>query len=246
MFPLPSEAKIGGGRLGALPIIVDFLRTIQVRDLIDFAVPPHPLHDVTHGDCIEALLCAIFLGTHTLFHVEQTLEPYDLERLFGKKGIESGHFNDTRLGEALDALYAKTPELFASIVSQAIEAFQVIIKRLHLDTTNIALYGSYDNPLEFLLPEDHIPSVPNYGKSKIGRSDLKQLVFGMTMMQEGIPIYGRTRDGNTSDVVEFRHHMEILASMLKDLQDVILVADSKLCTGPTLHQAYSLGSISMS
>lgn len=224
--------------LGPLPIVMKYLREMKVREIIDQAASPHLLNGVSHGEVIEALLCAIFLGTHTLSHVSQTLARFDLAGLFEHPGLTSDSFNDTRIGETLEALYGKTENLFASVVFRGMQAFQVSVNRIHTDSTTIVLHGTYDNtPCSPIKP----PPIPAYGKSKDHRPDLKQLLFSLSVSDEGIPIFGRVADGNTSDVTEFRLHLEKLASMLEDLRDLILVADCKLCTDPTLALAHSLG-----
>ena len=233
--------SLEGGLLGPLPVVMKYLRKLKVRDIIDAAAPSDPRHKVTHGECIEALLCSIFLKNHTLSHVSQTLSAYDLPAIFGKPGVQAELFHDYRLGEALDALYGKTEALYAEVVFRGLEAFQIALKRLHLDSTTVSLHGQYVgafDPLACLIKE---PPRPDYGKSKDHRDDLKQLVMSLTVGDYGGPVYGRVTHGNTSDVEEFRHHLDSLAGMLGDLRDTLLVADCKLCTGPTLAQAFDLG-----
>ncbi len=242
MYTAQQQAPdVQTGDLGPLPIVMNYLRELKVREIIDKAVPPHALHNVTHGECVEALLCAIFLGTHTLSHVAETLERYDLPDLFNHPGLSSEQFNDTRIGETLDALYGKTENLYAEIVLRGIQAFHLKIRRIHTDSTTLKLHGAYDSILEveqsFIKP----PPIAAFGKSKDHRPDLKQLLFSLSVSNEGIPIFGRVTDGNTSDVTEFRLHLEKLAAMLEDLREIILVADSKLCTDPTLTLAHNLG-----
>lgn len=235
---LSNAPEVRIADLGPLPIVMHYLRRLQVREVIDGAAHSHALNRVTHGEVVEALLCAIFLGTHTLSHVSETLSRYDLPALFGRPHLTSDLFNDTRIGETLDALFGKTESLFADIVFRGMEAFDLRVRRIHIDSTTLMLHGSYDHPELFL----HNPApVAAYGKSKDHRPDLKQLLFSLSVTDEGIPIFGRVADGNTSDVPEFRLHLEKLATMLEDLREIILVADCKLCTDPTLALAHSLG-----
>lgn len=236
--PLQDVPVVQAVELGPLPIVMKYLRDMKVREMIDQAVSPHSLHGVTHGEVIEALLCAIFLGTHTLSHVTETLARYDLAELFKHPGLTSDFFNDTRIGETLDALYGKTEKLFSDVVFRGMQTFQLSANRIHIDSTTLVLHGTYDT-----IPNSPIkpPPVPAFGKSKDHRPDLKQLLFSLSVSNEGIPLFGRVADGNTSDVTEFRLHLEKLAMMLEDLRDIILVADCKLCTDPTLALAHSLG-----
>lgn len=238
VHPIQAAPIVQSHELGPLPIVMKYLREMKVREIIDQAVLPHALNGVSHGEVIEALLCAIFLGTHTLSHVAETLARYDLSGLFEHPNLTSDSFNDTRIGETLDALYGRTEKLFADIVFRGIQAFQVSVNRIHTDSTTVVLHGTYDDiPISPIKP----PPVPAFGKSKDHRPDLKQLLLSLSVSNEGIPIFGRVADGNTSDVPEFRLHLEKLASMLEDLRDLILIADCKLCTDPTLALAHSLG-----
>ncbi|MBF0500729.1 MAG: DUF4277 domain-containing protein, partial [Candidatus Riflebacteria bacterium] len=55
---LQRSPEVHCAELGPLPIVMHYLRQLQVRDLIDKACPPHSLQDVTHGECIEGFLLA--------------------------------------------------------------------------------------------------------------------------------------------------------------------------------------------
>jgi len=235
------EPVSGGGRLSALPVLMSYLRRLRVRELIDEVVPKHELHVVSHGECIEAMLCSIFVGTHTLSKIEHVLAGFDLDYLFGRPGLRSDFFNDTRLGEALDALYGKTERLQSAIVFAGLREFGIKVCRIHLDSTTVSVYGDYDSILEVEASLIKRPPIPAFGYSKDHRPDLKQLLISMSMCDVGIPLYGRVQDGNVSDIEEFRHHLEKLAGMLDTLRDIVLVADCKLCTDTTLAMAYELG-----
>lgn len=230
-----------GGRLSALPVLMNYLRRLRVRELIDEAAPKHELHFVSHGECIEAMLCSIFTGTHTLSKIEHVLSGFDLDYLFGHTGLRSEHFNDTRLGEALDALYGKTDRLQSAIVFAGLGEFGIKVRRVQLDSTTVSVYGDYDSILEVEASLIKRPPIPAFGFSKDHRPDLKQMLISMSMCDVGVPLYGRVQDGNVSDIEEFRHHLEKLAGMLESLRDIVLVADCKLCTDPTLAMAYELG-----
>ena len=143
-FALQIAPEVDVRELGPLPIVMHYLRRMEVKKLIDAKIPPHALQPVTHGECIEALLCAIFLGTHTLSHVAKTLSNFDLPHLFEHPGLSSEQFNDTKLGEALDALYGKTESLYADVVIRGLHAFDLVIRRIHTDSTTLKLFGAYD------------------------------------------------------------------------------------------------------
>lgn len=68
----PTTSKNDSGievkKLGALPIIGHFLNRLGVREIID-GHTPKPGSEVTNGECIEALLMAIFLDKEHAFEV---------------------------------------------------------------------------------------------------------------------------------------------------------------------------------
>ena len=239
--PSTVDPTTEGGRLSALPVLMSYMRRLRVRELIDEIAPKDPRQVVSHGECIEAMLCAIFAGTHTLSKITHVLSGFDLAHLFDHPGLRSDHFNDTRLGEALDALYGKTECIQTAIVFGGLREFGVEVRRIHVDSTTVSVYGDYDSILEVEASLVKRPPIPAFGFSKDHRPDLKQLLISMAMSDAGLPLYGRVQDGNVSDIEEFRHHLEKLAGMLDSLRSTILVADCKLCTDPTLALAHELG-----
>ena len=68
------------------------------------------------------------------------------------------------------------------------------ILRISFDTTTVAYYGDSDQHEELL----------DYGFSKIRRSDLKQIVVGIIMSKQGIPLGHEVFEGNKNDVTCFK------------------------------------------
>ena len=227
--------------LGAIPIIKYYCDRLRIVECIDLAVPSAPQSIVTHGECVLALLISVLQGDHRLCYVQDKLADVDLERLFCRPGIEASHFNDTRLGEALDALHTHTTKVYGNIVVGALRAWRITPKRFHVDTTSVVLQGLYE-VLEVLPALREGTPIPEHGYSKDHRPDLLQLMFGMVNTEEGIPILGRFESGNKSDVKLFRNYMGDVACMLEDIRgwDAIMIGDSKLCTVETMMMAAEL------
>jgi transposase len=228
--------------IGALPIIKFYTDRLRIVEMVDRIIPKAPQSPVSHGECVLAMLISVLQSDHRLCYVEQKLRDVDLTSFFGRPGIEANHFNDTRLGVALDALYSHTREIYGNIICAAIVEFGIHTKRLHVDTTTVILRGVYDI-LEVLPALREPPPNPARGHSKEHRPDLLQLMFGMVNTNEGIPVMGRFENGNGADSKLFRNYMAELAGRLDDLRatDAVMVGDSKLCTIPTLVQAAELG-----
>jgi transposase len=227
-----DNLKISGvKRLDHLPLVAACMRYLEIAKTIDELVPSHPLNHVTTGECVEALVLSILTGEHALYNVSEVLSQYDTSIIFQKE-VDSNWFHDNRLGNSLDDLKtAGLDSLYSAIISKAIIRHSLDLSRLHFDTTSLSLYGEYktddENPLVAL------------GFSKQHRPDLKQVLFGMTVAQDGnVPITGRITSGNTSDSKENRFNITSLRNIVPDLSKSILVADSKFFAGSTLDMAY--------
>ena len=91
-------------RLDHLLIVAHAIKKLRVGEIVDSVVPVDPRSYVTTGQCVEALVLTIAMGTHTLYRVQETLSSFDLEVLMGwsdREGVDIVHrFNDERMGNA--------------------------------------------------------------------------------------------------------------------------------------------------
>ncbi len=218
-------------RLDHLPLVSACMRYLEIAKTIDEIVPPHPLNHVTTGECVEALVLSILTGEHALYNVSDVLSQYDTSVIFQKE-VDPNWFHDNRLGNGLDDLKATGLDiLYSALISKAIIKHSLGLSHLHFDTTSLSLYGEYNS-------DEELPLV-TFGYSKKHRPDLKQILFGMTVTQDGnVPITGRITAGNTSDSTENRFNITSLRNIIPDLSKSILAADSKFFSGPTLELAY--------
>lgn len=230
-------------RLDYLPIIGQALRRLGVRELVDGLVPRDPRTRVSTGECVEALIVAILHGKHTLYRIDELLAPYDLELAFGWTGDEED-FHDDRVGRALaETFEAGLMKLQTAAIVRAVQAHELDLRHLHLDTSSVSFYGQY---LNGHAPEDPespqaIPHVTR-GHSKDYRADLKQVIYGLAVSGDGgVPIFGRVSSGNRSDSEETRWLLKSLAEALPDPSGATLVGDSKFFSGETLLAARSCG-----
>jgi transposase len=224
----PTLEIVDVKRLDHLPLVGALLRELAVKDTVDALVPPHDRNAVTVGECVEALVLTILTGQHALSRVADTLAGYDLAVIF-QRPMDAAHFHDNRLGRALDALWtAGVDRVYGAVISQAIRQYALELTRLHTDATSLKVYGAYARD-----EHEEGPWV-TYGYSRDHRPDLKQLLFGLTVTAEGVPIWGHVTDGNQSDSTEQRFHITQLRQHLPDLGEPLLVADSKFFAGETM------------
>ncbi|MCA9627685.1 MAG: DUF4277 domain-containing protein, partial [Myxococcales bacterium] len=245
--PIPSSK-----RLDHVPVIAHALKRLRIRQVVDELVPLDPRSRVSAGECVEALVTAILLGKHTLYAVEDLLEPYDLQVAFGFNEIAAAsHFNDERLAKALDDLFDQggVAKVCSAVTLSAIRTYELSIDQVHADLTSVSVHGIYAGSVEPEVPEDPgaVPHV-TYGYSKDHRPDLKQVVFGLTVSSDGaVPIFGRFASGNRGDGPETRFMLSQLREALPDPSSVLYVGDSKLFSGETLAymSAYDLSFVTL-
>jgi Domain of unknown function (DUF4277) len=117
--PTPEVVEVK--RLDHLPLVGAMLRELAVKETLDALIPPHKRHEVTVGECVEALVLMILPGEHALSRVAGALAGYDLEGSF-QRPLAPVHVHDNRLGRALDALWrAGLDRLYGAVISQAIQ-----------------------------------------------------------------------------------------------------------------------------
>jgi transposase len=232
-------------QLNHLPIVAHALNRLGVRRIIDELVPRDPRSRVSTGECIEVLVTAILLGHHTLYRVADLLRPFDLRVAFGFELADYTHFNDERLAKALTDLFhvAGVDATNSALLLAAIREYDLSIKRGHLDTTSASVHGEYAASLPPRDPDSSraVPHVTR-GYSKDRRPDLKQVIYGLSVNEDGVPIFGRVSSGNRADALELRHMLGRLQEALPNPADVLYVGDSKLFAAETLAQtsAYDL------
>jgi transposase len=149
-----------------------------------------------------------------------------LPLLFGKD-VKADDFNRFKLGRVLDRCHGYGTELlFSEIALQVCRQERVDTRFNSLDTTSFTLSGDYLSK-----PDEETVTVA-VGYSKDHRPDLKQVMLEMMVSQDGgIPLLGRTLNGNASDNVVFKERCEKLVENFKASETPrYLVADCKLYT----------------
>src|SRR6266542_1388067 len=135
-FGAPSVDKA----LGALPVIADLCRRLDLAGIIDRACPVREVALVTHGQVIEALVANRLTSPTPLVHVEQWASQWAVQEVWG---IDPHVLNDDRIGRALDAVAPQLDQIVGSVGARAIGVFGLEVARLHWDLTSISLYGAY-------------------------------------------------------------------------------------------------------
>ncbi|MFG1711330.1 IS1634 family transposase [Nonomuraea sp. M3C6] len=205
-------------RLGALPVIAEFCRRLDIAGIVDRACPVRSDAYLTHGQVIEVLIANRLTSPSPLWRVEDWARDWAVEEVFG---IDPGALNDDRIARALDAVAPELEQIVGSVGAQAIAAFGLQVAQMHWDMTSISLQGAFEQA------EEDYPT-PKYGHPKDRRTDLKQVQAGIAVTRdEGIPIFHRAYDGGAGEVaqvIEAMHGLQQIAGR----REMLLIGDSKL------------------
>jgi len=215
--------------LGGLPIIQPFLKRLSVRPFLDelFGVPDSRLK-LPPTDSAMLLVRNFSLSRHPLYGVPEWARQFDPERL-ELQPDQIRLINDDRLGRTLDKLFvADRRTMVTRLVIHMVEEFGIDLKRLHNDSTSLTFSGQYRERAPRQDGRRRLRIV--HGNNKDHRCDLKQLVWSLTVSDDGaVPVHYNVYDGNTN---EDKTHVGIWNSLRKIVgsSEFIYVADCKLCS----------------
>jgi len=113
--------------------------------------------------------------------------------------------------------------LVAQVALKALSIHKLDISGVFLDTTSISVQGEFAGE-----PFKDFDLV--FGNSKDKRPDLKQLMVGLAVQQDGLPFFGEPLKGNTSDKHWNPETVERLSELLTGdgYRDILFVADCAL------------------
>jgi transposase len=215
---------------GVSAVIAALCDVLKIPEIIDGTVSwDQSQCRLSPGTRVKALIINILTHRRALSNVSHFFRHYDMEVLFGSdKQVRAEELNDDALGRALDKLAASDLKtIFSSIALNAAAMHNVPIEGLHVDTTSVSVQGEYEGEGGLDI---------TFGFSKDHRPDLKQFMIGLTVTRDGLPILGRSLDGNTSDKTWYPKVIKELVDKIKPekLDKVIFVADSALVTNDNL------------
>lgn len=215
--------------VGALPIVNRVLERMRLEEHLQAYLPAEDGR--TRPSTSKALLILVrnlLLSREPLYGMGEWAARYAPD-LLGITAEEVGRLNDDRMGRCLDRLFlADVSNLALAVATQVVREFDVSLDELHNDSTSISFLGAYvraDGRQRFLgRPTLAIVK----GHNKDHRPDLKQLLFILTVTEDGgVPIHFRAADGNTQDVDTHRDTWDLLCQ-LAGRPDFLYVADCKL------------------
>jgi len=218
-------------QVGALPILNDLLRRMQLEEFLRAALPPEDRRTkLSPTKALLVLLRNVLVSREPIYGVGEWAARH-APNMLGLQPREIRLLNDDRVGRALDRLFlVDVPSLVLAIVGHVVKRFRVRLDELHNDSTTITFYGAYLNAAQERRYLGRPTLAVTFGHNKDHRPDLKQLLYILTVSRDGgVPVHFRVQSGNTTDDQTHRETWELLRQ-LTGRADFLYVADSKLAT----------------
>jgi transposase len=144
---------------------------------------------------------------------------------------ELGRLGDDRLGRDLDRMFEHCgPPFLLAVVGHAVQEFQVSLDELHNDSTTVSFQGAYLDAEKEGMRHGRPTHAITWGHSKDHRPDLKQLLYTLTISDDGsVPVYFTSASGNVVDDQTHQQTWDLLRQLVGHA-DFLYVADCKLAS----------------
>jgi len=227
-----DRLRLSSCTVAALPIVNHFLDRLRFAPLLEHHLPPPDPRAQSHpAGALGILLRSLILCRGPLYSLPAWASRM-LPQLIGAETPEK--LSDDRIGRALDRLFdADRAALLTEFVLGLITEFRIGLKQLHTDATTITLSGLY-READGRAVRGQTTVKAAFGHSKDHRFDLKQLLWFLTVSEDGaVPVHFKVADGNTS---ESRTHIDNWRTLrqLVGSADFLYIADCKLCSRRSL------------
>jgi len=217
---------------GHLPMVAAYCRCLGLAEVVDTAVQSQM--QVQPGLVVQAMVLDVLSGRTPLYRLEVFLERQDIQLLLGQ-AVDAHAFNDTNLARTLDAIFqAGTGRIVTELGRRAASMFQLDMRAISYDTTSTSVWGEYRGSSQ----EGQDGPFITYGHSKDNQPQLKQFMTELLCVDRGVPIFGKTLDGNSSDKTSNHEMLTRISSLLRQHGlgpgAFVYVADSAMVTEQNL------------
>lgn len=210
--PPPGCETLAGADIfnhGHLPVAAAYCRRLGLVELVDRMVPTGM--DLRPGLVVQAMVLDTLSGRTPLYRVEEFLSGHDVELLLGES-IPAHTFNDSNLARSLDAIFeAGSSKIITELGIRATKDFNLDTTVPSYDTTSTSVWGDY--PACELEKPPPGPLI-THGHSKDHLPELKQFMTELLCVDRGVPIFGRTLDGNSSDKTSNNKMLSSIGSIM--------------------------------
>jgi transposase len=235
-----GQKTLRSEKIGALPILNHFIRRLRLDQWLDEHLPTEDQRvKVPATKALLVLVRNLLISREPLYGIGQWAAGYAPD-LLGLTLDELEALSDDAVGRALGCLFRSNQGAFVlAVVRHTIREFDVTLQQLHNDSTSITFHGNYSDAAEEGTRSGQTTLAITWGHNKDHRPDLKQLVYLLTLSDDGgVPVHFRAESGNTTDDQTHVETWKLLCE-LAGRSDFLYVADSKLATAENmayLHQ----------
>jgi transposase len=229
-------------RVGLLPILNRILERLRLAEFFRAYLPPQDRRcriDPAAG--LLVLLKNLLLSREPLYGVGEWAARHAPD-LLGLSEGQIAALNDDRAGRCLDRLFQNDcGSLALTVATHAVAEFGVGLDQLHNDSTTITFHGDYPDATCEQKRKEQLRLAITWGHNKDHRPDLKQLLFILTVSQDGgVPVDFQAKSGNTADDQTHRATWDLLCT-LAGRRDFLYVADCKLATAEDMAHVHQRG-----
>lgn len=217
--------------VGALPLVNRFLERMRLEELLTEHLPPDdPRTELSTASALLVLVRNVLLSREPIYGVGEWAAGFAPD-LFGLWDDEIALLGDDRIGRSLNQLFLGIqPALFMALVRHVMATFQLSLDELHNDSTTVSFYGAYSAAAEERQRGGRPTPAITWGHSKARRPDLKQLLYTLTISNDGgVPVYFTTSSGNMTDDRTHITTWDLLCQLVGST-DFLYVADCKLAS----------------
>lgn len=221
--------------IGAAPIINHLLRRMKLTEILERHLPPEDGRmKVATATGLLLLLRNVLISREPVYGVADWACGYAPDVL-GLAESQLSALNDDRLGRCLSGLFARLgPELILDVARHCVHEFGLRLDELHNDSTSISFYGKYPDAAREGTQRGRATHAITWGFSKDHRPDLKQLLYILTITEDGgVPVYFTSASGNVSDDQTHDASWDLLCQLVGH-PNFLYVADCKLASTANL------------
>lgn len=239
--PTPDGFALVRQHLGALPVVNHYLERAGLPALLERYLPARDARvKIPPAVIVRLIVTNLLVGREPLYALGEWAAPF-VPALLGMTPAQHCGINDDRAGRALTALFdADRASMLTDLILHVVDEFGINTDELHNDSTSISVSGLYRDADG--RPRGGKPTpVITFGHSKDHRPDLKQLVWILTIADDGaVPITYRLAPGNTNDDPTHIPTWDHLAVLL-GRTNFLYIADSKLASTAAMTHIHSRG-----
>jgi transposase len=228
--------------IGALPIINRLLKRMRLEEFLERHLPPEDKRTkVDTPRVVLLLLRNLLVSREPVYGVAEWARNFGPE-LFDLWPEELDFLNDDRVGRCTERVFqALTTSLIMDVVTHVVREFDIDLQELHNDSTTVSFFGNYSDAEEEQTSDGQTVPAITWGHSKARRPDLKQLLYILTVSDDGgVPVYFQTASGNVVDDQTHQATWRVLKQLV-GRPDFVYVADCKLATTQNMNAIAAQG-----